>query len=690
MSILDIYYRGFKDFRSNTQEDKNCEKDRRIFKKSGVEFDKLTITKYLCTINDDWIIEIEKGLEFVEKAVKEERQFITVNGEIVPIEKAKKVSKDTVAHLARHANMITRKPEPGKDLIPDKLYMVEKLSDFAVYENRFLYMLLCYLRDFVALRIEKIQKLRSTYTCHLKLKKDLNTKKRKFNFDTEFVEERFDNPYPIPDPVCEELLQRILDIQQIVQMLLNTNLMVEVAKAPMLKPPITKTNVLKMNNNFKNSLALYNYVVDYKGDGFTSEEVVKDFAPLGDATADELAEIGTLTAFLTYKMGNEIEDKLEAIYQQEEERKKKEEALKLVEQIKRLKRRVAESGMDIEEYMVLLEKRNRELEADSLKLLEYKNEILELNNRIDDLNREKDELNRRIDELCKEIEDLMNEIARLNQKYIDDMAALKAAHAEEIRLLKEEHENEIQALNEEHQNEIDDLIKRHEENIEYINSVHQQELQSLADDYEELIISIKEELALERNQIISSYEAKLDAINQEIEKKTIAHNNLVQSYGEKITALNNDIVELNTKREELINSYEAKLMDMKNTYASDYNALVIETDEIKNNLQGKNDELSNKNYLLLAELDALRVETGRLTPTLDYTSKERFTELEREFIAFSNFFKDQWELTKKEIRKELLWSKEEYQRVREREKEIKKEKALAKKKPNAEEENIEE
>ncbi|MBO5711513.1 MAG: hypothetical protein J6R47_01625, partial [Acholeplasmatales bacterium] len=585
MSILDTYYRGFKDYRKITQEDKTCEKDRRIFKKSGLEFDKLTVTKYLCTISDDWIITIEKGLEFVEKAVKEERQFITVNGEIVPIEKAKKVSKDTVAHLARHSNMITRKPEPGKDLIPDKLYMVEKLSDFAVYENRFLYMLLCYLRDFVALRIEKIQKLRSTYTCHLKLKKDLDTKKRRLNFDTEFIEERFDNPYPIPDPDTEALLQRILDIQQILQMLLNTNLMVEVAKAPMLKPPITKTNVLKMNNNFKNALALYNYVVDYKGDGFSSEEVIKDFVPLSDATADELAEIPALTSFLSYKLGNEIEEKLETQYQLDEDKKRQDEALKLVEQIKRLKRRVSESGLDIEEYMVLLEKRNRELEADSLKLLEYKNEILELNNKIDELNLEKKELNRRIDELSKEIEELLKEIARLNQKYIDDMNALKAAHAEEIRVLKEEHQNEINDLNAEHQKEIDDLERRHEENVEYIKSVHEQELQALIQDHEEQILANKEELALERTKLINDYENKIEMINADIERKSIAHNNEIQSYSEKISVLNNNIIELNLKREQTVNSYESKLNDMKNTYSSDYNSLVNETNEIKTELQ---------------------------------------------------------------------------------------------------------
>ena len=121
-------------------------------------------TKYLCKINEDWVKAIEEGLEFVEKAVAEERQFIRTNGEVVPIEKVKKVSKDSVEHLAKHSEMITHVPENEGDLlVPDKLYMVEKLSDYAVYENRFLYMMLVYIRDFIEFRLGKIETLRRTY-----------------------------------------------------------------------------------------------------------------------------------------------------------------------------------------------------------------------------------------------------------------------------------------------------------------------------------------------------------------------------------------------------------------------------------------------------------------------------------------------------------------------------------------------
>ena len=62
---------------------------------------------------------------------------------------------------------------------------------------------------------------------------------------------------------------------------------------------------------------------------------------------------------------------------------------------------------------------------------------------------------------------------------------------------------------------------------------------------------------------------------------------------------------------------------------------------------------------MAAELRAIRVKHELLTPSESYTSEERFTQLEEEFEAFNKFFKAQWNLTKKSIRKQLLWSKKE-------------------------------
>jgi hypothetical protein len=66
-------------------------------------------------------------------------------------------------------------------------------------------------------------------------------------------------------------------------MLLMTPLMKEVAKAPLISPPITRTNVLRMDNNFKYAVELYDYLVAYEGDGYTIEQRDVEQKPFADA-----------------------------------------------------------------------------------------------------------------------------------------------------------------------------------------------------------------------------------------------------------------------------------------------------------------------------------------------------------------------------------------------------------------------
>ena len=58
-----------------------------------------------------------------------------------------------------------------------------------------------------------------------------------------------------------------------------------------------------------------------------------------------------------------------------------------------------------------------------------------------------------------------------------------------------------------------------------------------------------------------------------------------------------------------------------------------------------------------AQLHGLRQQHGLITDEDDYSSRERFVELEKEYASFQRFFAGQWKHTKKRIRKNILWSK---------------------------------
>lgn len=582
MTQLDVYYRAFKEYRKETTENSACEKDRRQIINANSDLDRLESTKYLCKINDDWIKAIEEGLEFVEKAVAEERQFIRTNGEVVPIEKVKKVSKDSVEHLAKHSDMITHLPEKEGDLlVPDKLYMVEKLSDYAVYENRFLYMMLVYLRNFIEFRLGKIETLRRTYFGEMKIDKEIVSGKSTLTIKTEITEKRTDNPFPIPDRESEQLVKRIGDCREIINSLLNTDLMTQVAKSPMIKPPIIKTNVLKMNNNFKRSLALYDFIASYKGDGYSYEEVKYHFTPFPENVADELAESAKLTSFLAYKVGNGIEEILQTEYDAEEDRRRVIEEERLKERLVRLKKKAFDSGATLEEYMLVLEDLVKRLEKDNEGLERVRHEVELLNNKISALNDEQKELNRRIEALNATVAAKEAEITELNQKYLDEISSLNRAHKEEVDSLNAAHTEELTKIKTEFSERMSALVSEYEEK----NSRLQSEVDSMRERCERTERECEQKLE-EGRAFVADFENQKRSLEADCEKRVKA------------------------VKEEMI--------------------------------------------FVRGELDGIRAQQGLLTPSGDYTSRERFKELEREYEAFHKFFTGQWEITKKEIRKTIL------------------------------------
>ena len=299
MNHLDVYYRALREYRALTLDNRECRLQRNAIAQADTENDKIVITRNICTVDEDWIIEIEKGLIFVEKAINEERQFIYSNGEVMPIEKIKHVSKDSVQHLAKHSNLIT-KEQNGPDLIPDQLYSVEKLNDYAVYENRFLYMLLCYLRDFITIRYEKILEISNQYDGVLKLEKSVVLQNRRISYTVDLHEESKDDKYLRANNPAKNAIDRMDLILKAVMAFLATPLMEIAGKAAKLKPPITKTNILKMDNNFKGAVALYDYIVAYDKPGYTVEVSTVNLNPFSDILAEDLSEAGSMLAFLVY------------------------------------------------------------------------------------------------------------------------------------------------------------------------------------------------------------------------------------------------------------------------------------------------------------------------------------------------------------------------------------------------------
>ena len=589
MNQLDVYYRALVDYRQQTLADHHCSTLRSTIATTDTEQDKIVVTRYLCTIEEDWVDAIEKGLVHVEKAIKEERQFIQSNGEVIPIEKVKHVSRESVEHLAKHSNLITQ-CEEDEDLIPEKLFTVERLTDYTVYENKFLYMLLCYLRDFITVRYNDIQELVGKYEADLTLKKNVSTGKQKLEYSLSMHNIKRDDPYLKASNPARDTIDRVHLLLKTVIAFLSLPLMQEVGKVPMLKPPITKTNVLKMNNNFKGAVALYEFIMAYDKKGYEIEEKTMTIAPFGDDLADELAEVGGLVSFLTYEHGLSLNKELKESYLREEERRKVARIHERAERIETLKRRLKNSEITAEEYAATLEDQLRDLEGEAIRAESLADELAAECEKTKQLTRCVENLNKTV------------------EKLLADMEELKHRHFEEMERLKQEHEDAMHELILKHEAEMAACIEKYESEIRELQAKHEAEVLALKEKHAEEIQALKDAAALEAKRHADAMEALRQENREQVAKLQSDFNAALEEVDGKLLATSGELTELQSAHESLREDYR-----------------VAE-----------------------ARIKAL----GGVTE--NYTDKERFNELEREYLAFTRIYKDQWKKTKQEIKKQHL------------------------------------
>ena len=559
MNQTDVYYRALAAYRREVGAHRSCNRETRTFAEADGR-GRVTVKQVHCIVDEEWIKEIEKGLSFIEKAIKEERQFIYSNGEVIPIEKVKNVSKDSVEHLARHAELITREIE-GEDLIPDSLYTVERLSDYAVYENRFLYMLLCYLRDFVSLRYRNILDLTNRYDGCLEVERSFVSVNRTVNLRVSLEDERNDDAYLREHNPAKDLIDRMDLILKTILSFLATPLMESAGKAAMLKPPITKTNVLKMDNNFKGAVALYDYIIAYEGDGYTVEHMDHVIDPFRDDMAEEMADVEILLCFLTYRYGLNLGSMLRDAYEADEIARRSEELRLKTEQMDALRRRLEREGQPVEAYILELEKHVRALQNEA--------------NRMQPLYAELEEHKEAERALESTIQELKAHIAEQDET----LRTIELAHAEAMHEALTAHRKELDDLQAAHTAAMTEQYERHVKETADMRTRHAAEVSELNE---------------KRARDVSALQTDLGATKTKLAKVTTENAAL---------------------REELTLT-KSRLMAQR--------ALQKDvTDDEKQAL----------------------------------TEQANFEELEKELEALLTFYKQQWSLTKRKIRKDLLNSK---------------------------------
>lgn len=415
----------------------------------------------VCKINTDWISRIEETLPKIQRAIDENRQFILSEGETVIIEKARRISKTSVEHLARHSQYITKEPIDD-EIVPEKIYVTENISTFAVYENRFLYTLLCYIKDFTVIKRDKIKKFASSFNAHTVYNKEFSTNNKKVSIHLDYAEIASNCSDLELNQETADAITRMEEILIICDAMLKTPLMIEVSSAPLIKGAVTRTNVLLHNPCFSAAAELYDYLCAYKGDGFEISESHCAGVP-NQKTSRGHAELMALVSYFAYSQAGFCQGAEMRLEQQRI--KERAEALKALKQsLKKLRSEFAIKDAKLEKYLFGLEKYSADLDNElssvrkELDLIPLAKQQLAEAKRISELAQsEKDELKK----VILQLEDEERKLKRDNKISLERSAA-EVLHCKEMLTAQaQKHSSELDKLTREFKQAYSELEEKY-------------------------------------------------------------------------------------------------------------------------------------------------------------------------------------------------------------------------------------
>ena len=426
--MVKLLYGAWQEYKTIAENDKKYIKIRDAVSSTVSGNEVFNAVYMTCDIKTDWIEQIESGINYIHAAIDEERQFILQEGNIVPIENARRISRASVEHLSKHSNLITHE-QSGEEILPEKIYIKENLSNYLVYENRFLYMVICYLRDFVDLRYNKIIEADNTYYVSADTDRKIKNRSGEMRFKLSFFEKTFNYDGGGLSDINRGIIHRIEEIRYLLSSFLRTELMQNVSKAPMLHPPITQTNILKMDTNFREVFKLYEAVASYTGDGYSIIEKKVCESPFSDKLSDNTAESALFQSFAFYMRGTGAEEMLALEYAEAKRAREIEEIREKKALADRLRGEIGSSEKSLNDFLIAQSEYIKLLEKDNSRLLETESMNRELKERTNRLEEEKEKLVISNDEIGKKLV-YESEKSEREKKSVEDACTTKIADIE--------------------------------------------------------------------------------------------------------------------------------------------------------------------------------------------------------------------------------------------------------------------
>lgn len=226
-----------------------------------------------------WLEKMEDTMYYLDNIMRNPKKFIINEEEVVKIEKARKVTVESIRHLTQHTSYIQEFDQKSGEVKPSKILNINKEEDYDMYENRFIYTLLVNMKMFIA-RVSGDCINGSNMVSNKNIKYSavtkINSEKVGIDINLNATDSKGLNP---SSKNGLSIAQRIDKVNLQIANCMNSDLIKKLEKAHVtfVRSPIKRTNVILKNPNFQKAMELWTFLESYDFNNVIEENVDDEY-----------------------------------------------------------------------------------------------------------------------------------------------------------------------------------------------------------------------------------------------------------------------------------------------------------------------------------------------------------------------------------------------------------------------------
>ena len=245
------------------------------------------------SFDSSWIDEIEGVIFDLGEIIANPRQVTKSEGNIVPVELARKTGAESVQHLASHTQYVKEIDEYG-NVIPSKILSMVNEDDIRTYENRFIATFVRRLVLFIEKRYEFVSKFAELHDESVLMFKNKSiVDGAEVEIETKIkINRKSDDEISLKS---NEYVERIKEMRRYILYFYTSDFMKQLKTERDVHNPILQTNIIRKNPLYHHCYEVYRFIERYEhlGVHYKVDEQYTIFDP------SEMAEINH-TLFANY------------------------------------------------------------------------------------------------------------------------------------------------------------------------------------------------------------------------------------------------------------------------------------------------------------------------------------------------------------------------------------------------------